>query len=103
MALGNLRREIDLVLRHIRVLEVLHTKEPIGIRKISCETGIPIHQVRYSLRVLERAGVLNPTSKGARLTDDVDDFVDQLALDLGDLEGQLSEIVRLAHGLRSDS
>ncbi len=99
MALHNLRKEIELVLRHMKVLQVLREKGPMGIRRISTETGIPKHQVRYSLRVLERAGALNPTSRGARLTDGVDDYIAELSRSLEELDKQLSEIVRLTRSM----
>jgi predicted transcriptional regulator len=100
MSINNLRKEVELVLRHIRVLKVLREKGPLGIRRISAETGIPKHQVRYSLRVLERAGALNPTSRGARLTDGVDSYVEDLVVNLERLETQLTELVELARELR---
>jgi predicted transcriptional regulator len=103
MALHNIRKEIDLVLRHLKVLEVLRSKGPMGIRRISSETGIPKHQVRYSLRVLERAGALNPTSRGAMLTEKVEEYVAELAASLEDLDARLSEVLRLTRGLRGES
>ncbi len=99
MALRNLEREMDLVLRHVTVLQLLGQKGPIGIRRISTETGIPRHQVRYSLRVLERAGVLVPTSRGAKLTDRVGKYVEDLVADLDQLDKRLSGIVKMAHGI----
>ncbi|MBU7004946.1 MAG: hypothetical protein HXS50_05225 [Theionarchaea archaeon] len=100
MALHNLKKEVELVVRHMKVLEVLRVKGPMGIRRISAETGIPKHQVRYSLRILERAGALNPTSRGARLTDEVDDYIAELVVNLERLAAQLNEIVELARELK---
>ncbi len=99
MALRNLEREMDLVLRHVRVLQVLSEKGPMGIRRISSETNIPRHQVRYSLRVLEKAGVLVPTSRGAKLTAKVGEYVRDLVADLEELDKRLSGIVQMAHDL----
>jgi predicted transcriptional regulator len=99
MALRNLEKEIDLVLRHIRVLGVLRERGPMGIRRISDETGIPNHQVRYSLRVLEKADALAPTSRGAKLTDGVDEYVKELANKMKELDGRLSEIVDLTQSM----
>ena len=103
MAIHNLKKEVELVLRHMKVIEVLRGKGPMGIRRISAETGIPKHQVRYSLRILERAGALNPTSRGARLTDEVDDYIAELVVNLEKMEAQLMEIVELARELRGSA
>ena len=42
--------------------------EPIGIVKMSNETGYPHHKVRYSLRVLEEENLIEPSSQGAITT-----------------------------------
>ena len=52
--------------------------EPIGIVKMSNETGYPHHKVRYSLRVLEEENLIEPSSQGAITTEDTADFVDEL-------------------------
>jgi predicted transcriptional regulator len=41
---------------------------PIGIMKLSLETGIPDHLVRYSLHVLEQQGLIEPSTQGAVAT-----------------------------------
>ena len=41
---------------------------PIGIMKLSIETGMPDHLVRYSLRVLEQQGLIEPSTQGAVAT-----------------------------------
>ncbi len=101
MILKNLQREAQLLRRHMKVLRVLKRKGPLGIRRISEETGIPPHQVRYSLRVLEREGALVPTPKGARLTDAVDTYIANLVQELGDLESLLAEVSKAARDLQS--
>ncbi len=54
--------------RHIDIIRILLAEQPLGIIKISQETGIPEHKVRYSLRVLEENDVIEPSKSGARLT-----------------------------------
>ena len=61
----NLEREIKLLERHIIVLKKIIEKEPIGIMKLSKEVKIPMHQVRYSMRILQESGFLSPTTRGA--------------------------------------
>jgi predicted transcriptional regulator len=67
--------------------------EPIGIVKMSNETGYPHHKVRYSLRVLEEENLIEPSSQGAITTEDTADFVD-------DLDGKIDEIVEKLDGMK---
>lgn len=71
--------------RHLKVLRMVIGNEPIGIVKMSNETGYPHHKVRYSLRVLEEENLIEPSSQGAITTDRTAEFVD-------DLDGKLDEI-----------
>lgn len=68
--------------RHLEVLKMVISKEPIGIVKMSNETGHPHHKVRYSLRVLEEEDLIEPSSQGAVTTDRTMDFVDELDMKL---------------------
>ena len=49
--------------RHLQVLRMVIENEPIGIVKMSNETGYPHHKVRYSLRVLEEENLIEPSSR----------------------------------------
>lgn len=64
--------------RHLKVLGIVIDNEPIGIVKMSNETGYPHHKIRYSLRVLEDESLIEPTSQGAATTDQTNTFVDDL-------------------------
>ena len=72
--------------RHLQVLKMVIENEPIGIVKMSNETGYPHHKVRYSLRVLEEENLIEPSSQGAITTERTSEFVDEL-------EDKMSEIV----------
>ena len=72
--------------RHLQVLRMVIENEPIGIVKMSNETGYPHHKVRYSLRVLEEENLIEPSSQGAIKTEQTAAFVDEL-------DGKLEEIV----------
>ena len=72
--------------RHLQVLKMVIENEPIGIVKMSNETGYPHHKVRYSLRVLEEENLIEPSSQGAITTDPTAEFVD-------DLDEKIDEIV----------
>ncbi len=65
MLTSRVQNELELLKRHIIVLRKVMDSGPIGIMKLSMETGIPDHQVRYSLRVLEQQGLITPTTQGA--------------------------------------
>jgi predicted transcriptional regulator len=69
--------ELGILKRHIHVLKVLQKNQPMGIIKLSELTCYPQHMVRYSLRILEQDGLIEPSPQGAITTDKV---VDTIAL-----------------------
>ena len=79
-------KEIDLLQRHIDVLKTVMDEGPIGIIRLSQITGQPQHMIRYSLRTLEKDGVIQPSPSGAVVTDKVHDT-------LGTLETTLEDII----------
>ena len=76
--IDRLEKEVDMLDRHLDVLRMVSEDEPIGIVKMSNETGYRHHKVRYSLRVLEEENLIEPTNQGATTTDRTSGFVDQL-------------------------
>ena len=84
--IDRLEKEVDMLERHLQVLKMVIDNEPIGIVKMSNETGYPHHKVRYSLRVLEEENLIEPSSQGAITTDRTESFV-------GDLDSKLNAIV----------
>ncbi|MDR5672957.1 putative transcriptional regulator [Halalkaliarchaeum sp. AArc-CO] len=84
--IDRLEKEVDMLERHLQVLRMVIENEPIGIVKMSNETGYPHHKVRYSLRVLEEENLIEPSSQGAITTDRTQEFVDEL-------DGKIDEIV----------
>ena len=84
--IDRLEKEVDMLERHLQVLKMVIENEPIGIVKMSNETGYPHHKVRYSLRVLEEENLIEPSSQGAIKTERTIEFVDEL-------DGKLDEIV----------
>ena len=87
--IDRLEKEVDMLERHLQVLRMVIESEPIGIVKMSNETGYPHHKVRYSLRVLEEENLIEPSSQGARTTEDTADFVNDLDSDLDEIIGKL--------------
>jgi predicted transcriptional regulator len=93
--IDRLEKEVDMLERHLQVLQMVIENEPIGIVKMSNETGYPHHKVRYSLRVLEEENLIEPSSQGAITTEDTHDFVD-------DLDEKLDHIIDKLNGMKID-
>ncbi len=87
--IDRLEKEVDMLERHLQVLRMVIENEPIGIVKMSNETGYPHHKVRYSLRVLEEENLIEPSSQGAIKTDRTHDFVDDLDNKVDDIIDKL--------------
>lgn len=79
-------KELDLLSRHLDVLKTVRDHGPIGIIRLSKVTGQPQHMVRYSLRTLEKGGVIKPSSQGAIVTENIHET-------LGTLESTLDNII----------
>jgi len=93
--IDRLEKEVDMLERHLQVLRMVIENEPIGIVKMSNETGYPHHKVRYSLRVLEEENLIEPSSQGAITTEDTEEFVTEL-------DGKLDHIVEKLEGMKID-
>ncbi len=91
--IDRLEKEVDMLERHLQVLKMVIGNEPIGIVKMSNETGYPHHKVRYSLRVLEEENLIEPSSQGAITTDRTMEFVD-------DLDGKVDEIIEKLQSMK---
>ncbi|MEF8776911.1 MAG: winged helix-turn-helix transcriptional regulator [Haloarculaceae archaeon] len=61
--------------RDVEILRVVLEEGPIGIVRLADETGLPEHKVRYSLRMLESDGLIEPTPEGATPADDAADRI----------------------------
>jgi predicted transcriptional regulator len=66
---GVIETELDILKRHIDILKTLQKNQPMGIIKLSEITSYPQHMVRYSLRILEQDGLIEPSPHGAVITD----------------------------------
>ena len=82
--IDRLEKEVEMLERHLEVLRMVIGNEPIGIVKMSNETGHPHHKVRYSLRVLEEEDLIEPSSQGAVTTERTMEFVEELDAQLDD-------------------
>ena len=86
--------ELDILRRHIQVLKVLKGNEPAGIIKLSELTKHPQHMVRYSLRILEQEGLIEPSPQGAVTTENVAKTIPLLRLKLKEMNGIIDEIIK---------
>ncbi|MBS1263281.1 MAG: hypothetical protein MAG715_00456 [Methanonatronarchaeales archaeon] len=66
MLTESLEGELSLLRRHLEVLRTVRDQGPIGIRRLAEETGLTQSKVRYSLRVLEKEGFVEPSERGAK-------------------------------------
>ncbi len=69
-----IEEELDLLARNVDILERLSKSPPIGIIRLSEALQLPIHKTRYSLHLLERDGVIQPSADGAVVTDRAREF-----------------------------
>ena len=70
--------ELDILKRHVFVLQTLKKNQPMGIIKLAEITSYPQHMVRYSLRILEQDGLIEPSPQGAITTNMVDETMVKL-------------------------
>ncbi len=86
---------MDMLQRHLLILKFVIAQEPIGIMKLSEETGLPKHKVRYSLRVLEHEGLIGPSMHGAVTTDKTRKFVETLDDRISSLDRKFEDVKKL--------
>ena len=87
--------ELELLERHILMLKITKENQPVGIIRLSEILDIPKHKVRYSLRLLEKEGLISPSTEGARVTDRYDEY-------MKDVGSKLDDIVKMVERLRTE-
>ncbi|QIO21796.1 winged helix-turn-helix transcriptional regulator [Haloarcula sp. JP-L23] len=92
MGMERLANQVEKESRDLAILEVVIEQGPIGIVRLSEETDIPEHKVRYSLRMLEDDELINPTPQGAIPADDIDQRVAAINQGIDDLVDRLEEL-----------
>jgi Uncharacterized protein conserved in archaea len=73
-----LTSEVELLRRHVLMLRITKENQPIGIIRLAEMMDLPKHKVRYSLRLLEEAGLIEPSTGGAKVTDGYDNFMKEI-------------------------
>ena len=87
--------ELELLERHILMLKITKENQPVGIIRLSEILDIPKHKVRYSLRLLEKEGLISPSTEGARVTEKYDEY-------MKDVESKLDDIVSMVKRLKAE-
>lgn len=86
------KKELDLLCRHVDVLKTVKEHGPIGIIRLSKMTGQPQHMIRYSLRTLERDGIIIPSPNGAVVTDKIHETLGTIEATLNDLTTTMEDL-----------
>ena len=89
---SNIEAEIELLQRHVTMIKAIMDNEPIGIIRLSEMLQYPQHKVRYSLRILEQEGLIEPSPDGAVTTDKIQDFLDHLRDVLESMNSTVNEL-----------
>ena len=85
-------KELGLLCRHVDVLKTVKEQGPIGIIRLSQITGQPQHMIRYSLRTLEKDGIITPSPQGAVVTDKVHETLGTIEQTLDDLSTTMQDL-----------
>lgn len=80
-----LENQLEKEARDLRVLTAVIEHQPVGIVRLSSITELEEHKVRYSLRMLENDGLIDPTPNGAVAADDVEERIETLNEGIDDL------------------
>ena len=92
--------ELELLQRHVQMLKTIIENGPIGIIRLSEITNFPQHKVRYSLRILEQEGLIEPSSEGAVVTQYLREYMTNLSKVLREMEKNIKD---LQHELETTS
>ena len=93
MLTEKLYEDLDILSRHIKVLELVKEKQPIGIVRMSQILEIGEHEVRHSLSVLEDEGLIKPTPNGAVIRGNIRDNILKIAEVLDEI-GNTSQLLK---------
>jgi len=90
-----LRSELKMIERTIKILDMVKKEQPIGISKLSEKMDIEEHKIRYSLRLLQKDNIIEPTRHGASLTERHEKFEKELIEDLQEMEQTIEDLIEM--------
>ena len=99
ITINKIEEDLNLLIRHIKMLRVTKENQPIGIIRLSEMTDIPKHKIRYSLRLLEKDGVIAPSPGGAIVTDKYESYM----RDILEYMSKLRDSVTIVEGMLKDA
>lgn len=92
---GSLIEDVELLERHISILNTVKGNQPVGLIRLSEMTGIPKHRVRYSLKLLEQQGIIVATPEGATVSDRYDGFMNEISSYIDELATRIGKLREL--------
>ena len=97
---GKASKDLELLKRHVTMLQFVADNEPIGIIKLAELMELPQHKVRYSLRLLEKDGLIKASTNGAKTTRKVEKFLEDLKEHLAEMNSSVKEVQKGVDRLR---
>ena len=91
-------REMALFRRNVQILSLVHQKQSIGLVRMSRETGLPIHKVRYSFKILEGEGLIEAKPRGASPTPQTKPFLENISGLLGTFKTEFDDLEKTIQG-----
>lgn len=91
---GSISEEFELLERHICILKTVHANQPVGLIRLSDMTGIPKHKVRYSLKLLEKEGIIVATQDGATTSDLYEGFMESTKTYIEGLHDKVERLMK---------
>lgn len=92
VTINKIEEDLNLLIRHIKMLRVTKENQPIGIIRLSEMTDTPKHKIRYSLRLLEKDGVIAPSSDGAVVTDKYESYMEGILRYMSKLRSSVDSV-----------
>lgn len=102
MGLDRLSKQVEKEARDLRILAAVVEQGPIGIVRLAEATDVPEHKVRYSLRMLEDDGLVEPTPNGARPAEDLSDRAAEIDAGIDRLIERLEAVAAEFEDLTAD-
>ncbi|SIR17561.1 Predicted transcriptional regulator [Haladaptatus litoreus] len=88
----SLHRELALFERAVQILKLVRENDPVGIRRLSRQSGHEHHETRAALGMLEDEGYIEATPEGAVPTEEAETFLTELDESLDDVSTRIEAL-----------